>query len=290
MHIMAFCHTVLLMAPLFRLGSGAGVPSVPTHEPNLYNNFFDKAAVQNGTLTKNNFDAGNFTDDNNKKMMNELSSPTSPTSSSTTYFYDVYMVLHSLVFPGQTGHHDFSPYFYRKNDSHLRGRRVQAAKAPAGAPGATPVQYLSKIIAIHSKKHITVLQGILIGLSMGGSIWLLTSICHMFPGTQHQAGQATKANPPRWGPEMEGNYNFTEYMKDTQLWQMSTDIAPHQQAAIIILNLSGEARALARQIPTNELANGGMYEGRMLDPVTYLFKQLQKRFGMLTVEKRMIAV
>ena len=71
---------------------------------------------------------------------------------------------------------------------------------------------------------------------------------------------------------------------------MATDIAPHQQAAIIVLNLSGEARALARQIGTNELANGGMYEGRMLDPVTYLFKQLQKRFGMLTAEKRMIAV
>ena len=109
LHTMAFCHTVLLMATLFRLGSGAGGSPVPTHEPNFPNYFFDKTTVQDGILTKNNFDAGNLTDDNNK---NELSSPTSPTLSSTPYFYNVYMVLHSLVFPGQTGHHDFSPYFY----------------------------------------------------------------------------------------------------------------------------------------------------------------------------------
>ena len=131
------------------------------------------------------------------------------------------------------------------------------------------------MIAMHSKKDITAMQGILIGMSMIASIWILTLICHMFPGTQHNnAGQATKASPPRWGPEMEGNYNFTEYMKDTQLWQMSTDIAPHQQAAIIVPNLSGEARAIARQMDAHELMNGGIYDGQMLDPVTYLFKQL----------------
>ena len=105
---MASCHTVLLMATLFRLGSGAGgLPPVPTHEPNFPKFLFDKTTVQDGILTKNNFEAGNITDDNNKKkMFNELSSPT-PSTSTTTYFYDVYTVLHSLVFPGQTGHHDF---------------------------------------------------------------------------------------------------------------------------------------------------------------------------------------
>ena len=93
---MALWHTVLLIPHLFRLGSGAGVPSVPTHEPNFPNFLFDKTTVQYGFLAKNNFDAGNNTDDYNKSPQESYS-----------YFYDVYMVLHSLVFQGQTGHHDF---------------------------------------------------------------------------------------------------------------------------------------------------------------------------------------
>ena len=218
-------YSILVISHLFRLGSGAELSSVPTHEPNY---LFDKATVQYGFLAKNNFDAGNDNDINNKlPKQYDLD------------FYDVYTVLQSLVFQGQAGHHDFSFYFYNNTDPHLRGRRVQAAKAPAGAPGATPMQYLSKLVNTYSKKDITAMQGILIGLSMIASIWILTLICHMFPGAQHHsAGQATKQSPPRWGPEMEGSYNFTEYMKDTQLWQMATDIAPHQQAAIIVLNLS----------------------------------------------------
>ena len=110
LHLMALWHTVLLIPHLFRLGSGAGVPSVPTHEPNFPNFLFDKTTVQYGFLAKNNFDAGNNTDDNNNNQLsNKMMSLSSP--SSTPYFYDVYTVLHSLVFQGQTGHHDFHLIF-----------------------------------------------------------------------------------------------------------------------------------------------------------------------------------
>ena len=40
--------------PLFRLGSGAELSSVPTHEPNYL--LFDKNASKNRFLAKNNFD------------------------------------------------------------------------------------------------------------------------------------------------------------------------------------------------------------------------------------------
>ena len=94
---MALWHTVLLIPHLFRLGSGAELSSVPTHEPNF---LFDKATVQYGFLAKNNFDAGNNNDINNKLPKQY-----------DFDFYDVYKVLHSLVFQGQTGHHDFPIIF-----------------------------------------------------------------------------------------------------------------------------------------------------------------------------------
>ena len=74
-NLMALWHTVLLIPHLFRLGSGAGGSPVPTHEPNY---LFDKTTVQYGFLAKNNFDAGNNTDDYNKLPQESYS-----------YFYDV---------------------------------------------------------------------------------------------------------------------------------------------------------------------------------------------------------
>ena len=107
---MALWHTVLLIPHLFRLGSGAGVPSVPTHEPNFHNSFFDKTTVQDGILTKNNFDAGNNNDIDNK--MPKQYDPNFYDSTRPWFLGDdVYTVLHSLVFQGQTGHHDFPLIF-----------------------------------------------------------------------------------------------------------------------------------------------------------------------------------
>ena len=104
---MALWHTVLLIPHLFRLGSGAELSSVPTHEPNY---LFDKATVQYGFLAKNNFDAGNDNDIDNK-----LPKQYDPNfyDSTRPWFLgdDVYTVLHSLVFQGQTGHHYFTLTF-----------------------------------------------------------------------------------------------------------------------------------------------------------------------------------
>ena len=59
---------------------------------------------------------------------------------------------------------------------------------------------------------------------------------------------------------------------------MSTDLQPHQQAAMIISQLAVSARELARQITPAELFNSGVSNGRQLDPVSYLVQGLANRF------------
>ena len=59
-------------------------------------------------------------------------------------------------------------------------------------------------------------------------------------------------------------------MTDISLWVMLTDLAPRQQCAAIIMRLGGQARDLARMITPQDIVAGGMRNGQLLDPVTYL--------------------
>eukprot|EP00969_Alexandrium_andersonii_P056590 2495281-Alexandrium_andersonii.AAC.1 len=65
---------------------------------------------------------------------------------------------------------------------------------------------------------------------------------------------------------------------------MVTDLQPYAQAAAIVLRLGGPAREYARQISPQELTNGGMMGGVMLDPVSYIVAGLQSRFAQLDDE------
>ena len=90
----------------------------------------------------------------------------------------------------------------------------------------------------------------------------MTVIWHMMPGLG--GGSRTESFnyriPPSWSPEL-------------------TDMDPHQQCAAIIMRLGGQARELARMISPQEIVAGGMRDGQLLDPVTYLLGALQSRFA-----------
>ena len=74
------------------------------------------------------------------------------------------------------------------------------------------------------------------------------------------------------------------------LWSMLTDLAPHQQVAAIILRLEGAARELARTLTPQEITNGGMINGVMVDPVSYIVYGLHARFAQLGEESRLVAM
>ena len=96
--------------------------------------------------------------------------------------------------------------------------------------------------------------------------------------------------PPQWGPNNEHNYSFRAYITDLMHWVMLTDLQPHQQAAAILMRLTGGARDLARTITGDQILNGGMFEGQQLDPVSFIIAGLRARFGQLDEEARLAAM
>jgi len=71
---------------------------------------------------------------------------------------------------------------------------------------------------------------------------------------------------------------------------MLTDLAPHQQAAAIVMRLGGAARDLARTITPQEILQGGVINGIQYDPVSYIVYGLHQRFAQLGEESRLIAM
>ena len=96
--------------------------------------------------------------------------------------------------------------------------------------------------------------------------------------------------PPSWGPEMERTYSYRAYVTDLMHWVMLTDLLPHQQAAAILMRLTGAARELTRTMTGDEILNGAMYEGGWHDPVGYILAGLRARFGQLDEETRLAAM
>ena len=106
----------------------------------------------------------------------------------------------------------------------------------------------------------------------------------MYPGT----GNQTMRMPPVFDPN-DQNQSFRAWSQDLMLWSVSNDLQPHQQAAMIIAQLRGPAREMARAITPAELYNGGMHNGVQLDPVSYILQGLASRFAPLDDESRLRA-
>jgi hypothetical protein len=128
--------------------------------------------------------------------------------------------------------------------------------------------------------------------SLAGSLVMLficAISCHMvLPGGGNR--DTNHRTPPGWGPENEASYSFKTYMTDLMLWSMLTDLAPHQQAAAIILRLQGAAKELARTLTPQEITTGGVVNGVQLDPVSYIVLGLHARFAQLGEETRLVAM
>lgn len=114
---------------------------------------------------------------------------------------------------------------------------------------------------------------------------LMTVVCHMMPGAQPNNVRL----PPRWEPGLEDSLPFRTWLQDLLLWTITSDLEPHRQAALIISQLGGAARELARTLTPQEIFQGGMINGQQLDPVSFLIHGLSTRFSPLDDEIRIRA-
>ena len=114
---------------------------------------------------------------------------------------------------------------------------------------------------------------------------LMTVTCHMVPGAHHTNTRL----PPRWEPGLEDSLPFRTWLQDLLLWTITSDLEPHRQAALIISQLGGAARELARTLTPQEIFQGGVINGQQLDPVSFLIHGLSTRFSPLDDEIRIRA-
>ena len=137
-------------------------------------------------------------------------------------------------------------------------------------------------------------------LAMGSPLMLIGIVCLMMPagapnlvGGNVNLGNNRDFNnrvPPGWSPEQEGTYSFRAYLTDITIWMMMTDLQPHQQCASIIARLGGAAREVARMINPQQMMHGGMLNGVMVDPVTFILGILHARYSALEEESRLTAM
>ena len=110
-------------------------------------------------------------------------------------------------------------------------------------------------------------------------------VCCMVPHATHTNYRL----PPRWEPGLEGSLPFRTWLQDLLLWTITTDLEPHRQAAMIISQLGGAAREMARTLSPQEIFQGGVVQGQQLDPVSFLIHGLSTRFSPLDDEIRIRA-
>eukprot|EP00975_Prorocentrum_lima_P002143 464800-Prorocentrum_lima.AAC.1 len=53
--------------------------------------------------------------------------------------------------------------------------------------------------------------------------------------------------PPAWDPGHESQYPFQDWLVDVRLWASSTDVAENNRAPLVVLQLHGLAREIARE-------------------------------------------
>ena len=107
---------------------------------------------------------------------------------------------------------------------------------------------MKMVMPLHQAKKISYLLGLALLIAQ------LAIFSHMMAGAG--AVEFNHRRPPAWGPEMERNYSFRAYITDLMHWVMLTYLLPHQQAAAILMRLTGSARELTRSMTGDEIMNG----------------------------------
>ena len=88
------------------------------------------------------------------------------------------------------------------------------------------------------------------------------SIGYGMRGQMHPEASTTKV-PPYWEPQMESAYPFRIWLQDIDLWSYSTEVPLERQAPAVVQRIGGTARALLREVPSAQLAQG---DSRPYDP------------------------
>ena len=100
----------------------------------------------------------------------------------------------------------------------------------------------------------------------------------MQANAQAQGAGGFRRRPPAWSAENANHYSYQTWMQDLLAWSLvSTDLDESQQAGAIVLELSGEARSLVRNLSMQELQNCGMVNGQPVGPVSYIVSHLALR-------------
>ena len=66
--------------------------------------------------------------------------------------------------------------------------------------------------------------------------------------------------PPRWDPALEHQYPFREFVLDTVIWARATDVDVERQGPLLVMGLGGMAARMAREVPPDLQAHGGMMD------------------------------
>ena len=145
-----------------------------------------------------------------------------------------------------------------------------------------------KVFKEYSTQVVLRIEIVVMVLAMMG---LCGTLAYMQANAQAQGAGGFRRRPPAWSAENAHNYSFQTWMQDLLAWTLvCTDLDEPQQAGAIVLELSGEARNLVRNLSMQELQNGGLVNNQPVGPVSYLLSHLAMRFAPLGEETRMNAV
>eukprot|EP00971_Amphidinium_carterae_P328376 6460216-Amphidinium_carterae.1 len=91
--------------------------------------------------------------------------------------------------------------------------------------------------------------------------------------------RASLKTPPSWNPN-NNRYSFREWKSDLELWMLGTDLAEQKQCGAIALQLTGEARDIAREMDRTVMRNGvQMPDGTHKSGAQCLIELLEEKLG-----------
>eukprot|EP00971_Amphidinium_carterae_P328633 6460615-Amphidinium_carterae.1 len=93
--------------------------------------------------------------------------------------------------------------------------------------------------------------------------------------------RASSKVPPAWDPANASRYSFRDWKSDMELWLLGTELVPTKQGGAIALQLSGEAREIARNIDKGRLRDGiAEADGAVrMTGAQYLIAELERKLG-----------
>ena len=113
--------------------------------------------------------------------------------------------------------------------------------------------------------------------------------------SEFNMGLANSRVPPTWSVEGDRRYPLRNYVQDVNLWAAATDLDEERRGPAAALRLTGAARAIVREMPTDLLRNGqripdGQGGMILLTGLDCLLRMLQRRYGALDQETQIFAV